>query len=219
MHSIHPRCIFQQQTSSSMPTPSPFRGLAQPGASSAPLCHLSSPGQALDRTCHAQEINPAGCRPVTSRAGGQERLPEALMRLEIKSWSGGVPVPRRVLAATPLMAPARQSHPRCPRQGRRAESERRGRKEPLEAAVFFTKYTNFKCVTIIYKTRELQNVRNCPVCTRIEKCPVLEQGRLAGLPGPALCPPHPEGVAGHPVPGGFSNVAVATGKLPRERMG
>lgn len=164
-----------------------FGGLAQPGASSAPPCHISSPGQALDKASHPQEINPAGCRPVTSRAGGQERLPalpEVLMRLEIKSWTGGVPLPRRALAGTPVMAPAWQTHPRCPPRGRRAESERRGRKSPPGQTVFFTKYTNFKSVTIIYKTRELQNVRNCPVCTRIEKCRVLEQAPARQAAGP-----------------------------------
>lgn len=131
--SSHPRCIFelsQQQTSSSMPRPSPSLEHPQP-----PLCHISSPGRALDRASHAQEINPAGCRPVTSRAGGQERLPalpEVLMRLEMKSCTGGVPVP------------AWQTHPRCPPRGCRAESERRGRKITTRSTRFLYKIHKFQ---------------------------------------------------------------------------
>lgn len=66
-------------------------------------------------------------------------------------------------------------------------------------------------------------MRNCPVCTRIEKCPVLEQAPARQAAGPCrVSPPSQICRRTSCARGRFSragNVAVATGKLPRERMG
>lgn len=66
-------------------------------------------------------------------------------------------------------------------------------------------------------------MRNCPVCTRIEKCPVLEQAPARQAAGPCrVSPPSQIRRRTSCARGRFSragNVAVATGKLPRERMG
>lgn len=66
-------------------------------------------------------------------------------------------------------------------------------------------------------------MRNCPVCTRIEKCPVLEQVPAHEAAGPHGVSP-PSQVLSPDIlrPRRFScagNVAVATGKLPGERVG
>lgn len=58
-------------------------------------------------------------------------------------------------------------------------------------------------MTIIYKTRELQNVRNLSCLHPYRKVSCAGAGRARRLPGPALCPPHPKSSPDILCPGAF----------------
>lgn len=151
-----------------------------------PLQHPQAGVTTGPRPLIAMRQTPTGADPSHPWASGQARgasAAEVLMRPIIKCWS------RRCPSASLSWDTGDDTGPANPPASQSRKREAREQKTP-KTAVFFTKYTKFKPVRIIYKRRKIQNVRNCPVCTRIEKCPVLEQGPAREATGPhGVSPP------------------------------
>lgn len=84
-------------------------------------------------------------------------LLEVLTRLKIKCWSGRCPsaapgAGRDIGGGT---SPANPHASPAPIVGLASQEREARKKKPPKTPVFFTKYTKFKSVTIIYKTRKI----------------------------------------------------------------